>query len=392
MIYFLPERIYDYLVKNNASDVLDKLNSLSDKYNSFTTFEEYVNYSSIFTETDNNKETYAEIEEAIKTALKDKAGLLQEFELISSTSIDESAISRDKVLDDENYLVMLIAYIDFRNADDKDKYFKYMDKFISYFESHTSTSYSKCIYYIYIQYKLLTISSNKSFITTDMTEEDITAKCMNTIHKYYNLALEYSDDKDNINSQFCEWVCFFIRNINQTVEDNKIKVDLASLYEKLDYFLSTEIGEYQYKNYNYGYLRFCDTMMMYLLFTIANANKEKRFIACKELLNKIIDTFNLGLSDMTTLLRGLSYYDKSKVLKYVVLLRKYATIAINNGKLLNNKIINATPDDLRFILSNTLSETKMDNYTANRINSEEAISQVDTEAELMSNFIKLLGM
>lgn len=392
MIYFLPERIYDYLIKNNASDVLDKLNSLSDKYNSFTTFEEYVNYSSIFTETDNNKETYAEIEEVIKTALKDKAGLLQEFELTISTSIDENSISRDKVLDDENYLVMLIDYIDFRNANDKDKYFKYMNKFISYFESHASTSYSKFIYYFYIQYKLLIISSNKSFITTDMTEEDITAKCMNTIHKYYNLALEYSNDKDNINSQFCEWVCFFIRNINQTVEDNKIKVDLASLYKKLDYFLSTEIGEYQYKNYNYGYLRFCDTMLMYLLFTIANANKEKRFIACKELLNKIIDTFNLGLSDMTTLLRGLSYYDKSKVLKYVVLLRKYAAIAINNGKLLNNKIINVTPDDLRFILSNTLSETKMDNYTANRINSEEAISQVDTEAELMSNFIKLLGM
>ena len=95
---------------------------------------------------------------------------------------------------------------------------------------------------------------------------------------------------------------------------------------------------------------------------------------------------------MVTLLRGLSYYDKSKVLKYVVLLRKYATIAINNGKLLNNKIINASPDDLRFILSNALTETKMDNYTANRINSEEAIRQVDTEAELMSNFIKLLGM
>lgn len=392
MIYFLPERIYEYLVKSNASDTLDKLKSLSDKYNSFTTFEEYVNYSSIFTENDNNKETYAEIEESIRAALKDKAGLLQEFELFISNSIDENSISRDKVLDDENYLAMLISYIDFRNANDKDKYFKYMDKFISYFDFHTSTSYSKFIYYSYIQYKLLTISANKTFVTTDMTEEDIIAKCMNTIHKYYNLALEYSDDKDNINSQFCDWVCFFIRNINQTVEDNKIKVDLAPLYEKLDYFLSTEIGDYQYKNYNYGYLRFCDTMLMYLLFTIANANKEKRFIACKELLNKIIDTFNLGLSDMVTLLRGLSYYDKSKVLKYVVLLRKYATIAINNGKLLNNKIINATPDDLRFILSNALTETKMDNYTANRINSEEAIRQVDTEAELMSNFIKLLGM
>lgn len=392
MIYCLPERIYEYLVKSNASDTLDKLKSLSDKYNSFTTFEEYVNYSSIFTENDNNKETYAEIEESIRAALKDKAGLLQEFELFISNSIDENSISRDKVLDDENYLAMLISYIDFRNANDKDKYFKYMDKFISYFESHQSTSYSKFIYYSYIQYKLLIISANKTFVTTDMTEEDIIAKCMNTIHKYYNLALEYSDDKDNINSQFCDWVCFFIRNINQTVEDNKIKVDLAPLYEKLDYFLSTEIGDYQYKNYNYGYLRFCDTMLMYLLFTIANVNKEKRFIACKELLNKIIDTFNLGLSDMVTLLRGLSYYDKSKVLKYVVLLRKYATIAINNGKLLNNKIINATPDDLRFILSNALTETKMDNYTANRINSEEAIRQVDTEAELMSNFIKLLGM
>ena len=97
MIYFLPERIYEYLVKSNASDTLDKLKSLSDKYNSFTTFEEYVNYSSIFTENDNNKETYAEIEDSIRAALKDKAGLLQEFELFISNSIDENSISRDKV-------------------------------------------------------------------------------------------------------------------------------------------------------------------------------------------------------------------------------------------------------------------------------------------------------
>lgn len=392
MIYFLPERIYNYLVKNEVSDVLDKLNSLSDKYNSFTTFEEYIRYSSLFIEDDSNKDTYNEIDEAIRTALKDKAGLLQEFEIITANSIEESSISRDKVLDDENYLASIIAYIDFRDADNKDKYFKYMNKFISYFEDHTAKDYSKFIYFNYIQYKILTVTSNDTFITEDMSEEDITAKCINTIHKYYNLALEYSDDKDNINSQFCEWTCFFIRNINQLVENHKIKIDLYPLYQKLDYFLSTEIGDYQYKNYNYGYLRFCDTMMMYLLFSIANANKEERFIACKALLNKIIDTFNLGLSDMTTLFRGLSYYDKSKVMKYAVLMRKYAAIAINNSKLLNSKIINASPNDLKFILSNTISDTKMDTYTANRINSEEAIKQVDTEAELMSNFIKLLGM
>ena len=48
MIYFLPERIYKYILENKISDVLDKLNALSDKYNSFTTFEEYIKYSSLF--------------------------------------------------------------------------------------------------------------------------------------------------------------------------------------------------------------------------------------------------------------------------------------------------------------------------------------------------------
>ena len=48
MIYFLPERIYNYILENKISDVLDKLNALSDKYNSFTTFEEYIKYSSLF--------------------------------------------------------------------------------------------------------------------------------------------------------------------------------------------------------------------------------------------------------------------------------------------------------------------------------------------------------
>ena len=150
--------------------------------------------------------------------------------------------------------------------------------------------------------------------------------------------------------------------------------------------------DYQYKKYNYGYLRFCDTMLMYLLFSISNTNKTERIKACKDLLNKIIDLFNYGLTDMPILLRGLSYYDRSKVIKYAVLLRKYATIAINNEKILNGKIINASPDDLKFILSDELTTTKMDNYTSNRINSTEAIQKNDEEAELVSNFIKLLGM
>lgn len=58
----------------------------------------------------------------------------------------------------------------------------------------------------------------------------------------------------------------------------------------------------------------------------------------------------------------------------------------------NGKIINASPDDLKFILSDELTTTKMDNYTSNRINSTEAIQKNDEEAELVSNFIKLLGM
>ena len=392
MIYFLPERIYKYILENKISDVLDKLNALSDKYNSFTTFEEYIKYSSLFIETEDNKKVYADIKSSIKEALRNKPNLLQEFEIISKDFIGEEYIHNTKALDDENYLALLIAFIDFNDSNKKDVYFSYMKTFIKYFESHESKDYSKFIYYNYIAYKILIDSISKDFITSSMSEEDITSKCMNTIKKYYNKTLEYSNDKDNINSQFCDWVCFYIHNINQLLEDNRIKIDLQYLYNKLDNFLYSEIGDYQYKKYNYGYLRFCDTMLMYLLFSISNTNKAKRIKTCKDLLNKIIDLFNDCLTDMPILLRGLSYYDRSKVIKYAVLLRKYAAIAINNEKILNGKIINASPDDLKFILSNDLTTTKMDNYTSNRINSTEAIQKNDEEAELVSNFIKLLGM
>ena len=392
MIYFLPERIYKYILENKISDVLDKLNALSDKYNSFTTFEEYIKYSSLFIENEDNKKVYADIKSSIKEALRNKPNLLQEFEIISKDFIGEEYIHNTKALDDENYLALLIAFIDFNDSNKKDVYFSYMKSFIKYFESHESKDYSKFIYYNYIAYKILIDSISKDFITSSMSEEDITSKCMNTIKKYYNKTLEYSKDKDNINAQFCDWVCFYIHNINQLLEDKRIKIDLQNLYNKLDNFLNSEIGDYQYKKYNYGYLRFCDTMLMYLLFSISNTNKAKRIKTCKDLLNKIIDLFNDCLTDMPILLRGLSYYDRSKVIKYAVLLRKYAAIAINNEKILNGKIINASPDDLKFILSNDLTTTKMDNYTSNRINSTEAIQKNDEEAELVSNFIKLLGM
>ena len=392
MIYFLPERIYNYILENKISDVLDKLNALSDKYNSFTTFEEYIKYSSLFIENEDNKKVYADIKSSIKEALRNKPNLLQEFEIISKDFIGEEYIHNTKALDDENYLALLIAFIDFNDSNKKDVYFSYMKTFIKHFESHESKDYSKFIYYNYIAYKILIDSISKDFITSSMSEEDITSKCMNTIKKYYNKTLEYSKDKDNINSQFCDWVCFYIHNINQLLEDKRIKIDLQDLYNKLDNFLYSEIGDYQYKKYNYGYLRFCDTMLMYLLFSISNTNKAKRIKTCKDLLNKIIDLFNDCLTDMPILLRGLSYYDRSKVIKYAVLLRKYAAIAINNEKILNGKIINASPDDLKFILSNDLTTTKMDNYTSNRINSAEAIQKNDEEAELVSNFIKLLGM
>lgn len=392
MIYFLPERIYNYILENKISDVLDKLNALSDKYNSFTTFEEYIKYSSLFIENEDNKKVYDDIKSSIKEALRNKPNLLQEFEVISKDFIGEEYINGTKALDDENYLALLIAFIDFNDSNKKDVYFSYMKSFIKYFESHESKDYSKFIYYNYIAYKILIDSISKDFITNSMSEEDITSKCMNTIKKYYNKTLEYSSDKDNINSQFCDWVCFYIHNINQLLEDNRIKIDLQNLYNKLDNFLYSEIGDYQYKKYNYGYLRFCDTMLMYLLFSISNTNRAERITTCKKLLNKIIDLFNNGLTDMPILLRGLSYYDRSKVIKYAVLLRKYAAIAINNEKILNGKIINASPDDLKFILSNDLTTTKMDNYTSNRINSTEAIQKNDEEAELVSNFIKLLGM
>lgn len=392
MIYFLPERIYKYILENKISDVLDKLNALSDKYNSFTKFEEYIKYSSLFIENDDNKKVYDDIKSSIEEALKNKPILLQEFEIISKDFIGEEYIHNTKALDDENYLALLITFIDFNDSNKKDVYFSYMKSFIKYFESHESKDYSKFIYYNYIAYKILIDSISKDFITNSMSEEDITSKCMNTIKKYYNKTLEYSSDKDNINAQFCDLVCFYIHNINQLLEDKRIKIDLQNLYNKLDNFLYSEIGDYQYKKYNYGYLRFCDTMLMYLLFSISNTNKAKRIKTCKDLLNKIIDLFNDGLTDMPILLRGLSYYDRSKVIKYAVLLRKYAAIAINNEKILNGKIINASPDNLKFILSNDLATTKMDNYTSNRINNTEAIQKNDEEAELVSNFIKLLGM
>lgn len=392
MIYFLPERIYNYILENKVSDVLDKLNSLSDKYNSFTTFEEYIKYSSMFIESEDNKKVYSDIESSIKESLKNKPNLLQEFEIISKDFIGEDYIHNTKALDDENYLALLIEFIDFNDSNKKDVYFSYMKTFIKYFESHESKDYSKFIYYNYIAYKILIDSTSRDFITSSMSEEDITNKCMNIIRKYYNKILEYSNDKDNINSQFCDWVCFYIHNINQLLEDNKIKVDLQNLYNKLDNFLNSEIGDYQYKKYNYGYLRFCDIMLVYLLFSIGNANKTERIKTCKELLNKIIDLFNDNLTNMPVLLRGLSYYDRSKVIKYAVLLRKYATIAINNEEVLNGKIINASPDDLKFILSDELIITKMDNYNSNRINNTEAIQKIDEEAELVSNFIKLIGM
>lgn len=392
MIYFLPERIYKYILENKISDVLDKLNALSDKYNSFTTFEEYIKYSSLFIENDDNKKVYDDIKSSIEEALKNKPILLQEFEIISKDFIGEEYIHNTKALDDENYLALLITFIDFNDSNKKDVYFSYMKSFIKYFESHESKDYSKFIYYNYIAYKILIDSISKDFITNSMSEEDITSKCMNTIKKYYNKTLEYSSDKDNINAQFCDLVCFYIHNINQLLEDKRIKIDLQNLYNKLDNFLYSEIGDYQYKKYNYGYLRFYDTMLMYLLFSISNTNKAKRIKTCKDLLNKIIDLFNDNLTNMPVLLRGLSYYDRSKVIKYAVLLRKYAAIAINNEKILNGKIINASPDDLKFILSNDLATTKMDNYTSNRINNTEAIQKNDEEAELVSNFIKLLGM
>ena len=392
MIYFLPERIYQYIKKNNITDALDKLTDISDKFNTFGTFKEYIQFLSMIIDYGNHKEEFNKIDTSIRDAIKDKPILLQEFDIISKANISSDYIHNTKALDDENYLVMLLTFIDFNDPNKKDVYFSYMKTFINYFESHESKDYSKYIYYNYIYFKLLTDSTSKDFITNSMSEEDITSKCMNTIKRYYNKTLEYSSDKDNINSQFCDWVCFFIHNINQLVETNKIKVDLSPLYKKLDNFLNSEIGDYQYKKYNYGYLRFCDTMLMYLLFSISNVNKIERIKTCKELLNKIIDLFNDGLSDMHTLLRGLCYYDKIKTIKYAALLRKYAAIAINNEKTLNGKIINASPDDLKFILSDDLIITKMDNYNSNRINSTEAINQVDNEAELISNFIKLVGM
>ena len=95
---------------------------------------------------------------------------------------------------------------------------------------------------------------------------------------------------------------------------------------------------------------------------------------------------------MHILIRGLCFYDRIKIVKYVSLLRKYAAIAINNEKILHGKIINASPDDLKLALSSEITNVKLDTYNSNRVNSEEAIKQIDQEAELISNFIKLLGM
>lgn len=392
MIYFLPERVYNYLVKKGSTIPLELLKSISNKFDNIDTFEDAIKFLSMINDYSNHKQLFDNIEKEIKKALTGNSILLQECEIISTNTIDEKYINSTKALDDENYLAMIMAFIDFSDEKQKDTYFSYMKKYISYFDSHESKDYSRFIYYNYILYKILIDSTNKDFITTSMSQDDIIAKCMNTIKSYYNKALSYSDDKDNINSQFCEWVCFYIRNINQLVENNKMKIDLYPLYEKLDNFLYDEIGNYQYKKYNYGYLRFCDTMLMYCLFSIDNTNKNERFKVCKELLNKIVDLFNDGLSNMHILIRGLCFYDRIKIVKYVSLLRKYAAIAINNEKILHGKIINASPDDLKLALSSEITNVKLDTYNSNRVNSEEAIKQIDQEAELIGNFIKLLGM
>ena len=46
MIYFLPERIYQYLKENNITDALDKLTDISNKFNTFGTFKEYIQFFS----------------------------------------------------------------------------------------------------------------------------------------------------------------------------------------------------------------------------------------------------------------------------------------------------------------------------------------------------------
>ena len=208
MIYFLPERIYQYIKKNNITDALDKLTDISNKFNTFSTFKEYIQFLSLIIDYDNHKEEFNKIDTSIRNAIKDKPILLQEFDIISQPNISKDYIHDTKALDDENYLVMLLTFIDFNDPNKKDVYFSYMKTFINYFESHESKDYSK-----YIYFKLLTDSISNDFITNSMSEEDITSKCMNTIKRYYNKTLEYSSDKDNINSQFCDWVCFFIHNI-----------------------------------------------------------------------------------------------------------------------------------------------------------------------------------
>ena len=170
MIYFLPERIYKYILENKISDILDKLNALSDKYNSFTTFEEYIKYSSLFIENEDNKKVYVDIKSSIKEALRNKPNLFQEFEIISKDFIGEEYIHNTKSLDDENYLSLLISFIDFNDSNKKDVYFSYMKTFIKYFESHESKDYSKFIYYNYIAYKILIDSISKDFITSSMSE------------------------------------------------------------------------------------------------------------------------------------------------------------------------------------------------------------------------------
>jgi hypothetical protein len=388
MIYFLPERIYDYFISNKCKKILSKLQLLSKKYDSYNTLNEYILYSSI----KNDDETYNELHSLVKEELANNPILLQEFELILKDNIDEDYIRNNKPLDDENYLVMLITYIDFSNNDDHDNYISYMKKFIAYFNSHKSKEYSKYIYYNYISYSIILISEDKKFITASMTEDDVVAKCINTIRRYYVTLLQYSDDKDNTNSQFCEWVCFFMGIINQLVEDKNIKIDLYPVYKKLDTFLTDDIGDYQYKNYNYGYLKFCDMMLFYLLFTISNSdNMKERFQKCKELLNKIIGLFNNGLKNKNKLVRGLVYYDKAQIIKYLYLMRKYITIIANtNSRIKYRNIIDATPEDIKFILSDDIVDYDASSYE-NKINNKESLIKADEESKNVSDLINYLA-
>jgi len=77
MIYFLPERVYNYLVKKGSTIPLELLKSISNKFDNIDTFEDAIKFLSMINDYNNHKQLFDNIEKEIKKALTGNSILLQ---------------------------------------------------------------------------------------------------------------------------------------------------------------------------------------------------------------------------------------------------------------------------------------------------------------------------